>query len=63
MKKESTTTDVAVVVAEKVRGMQEMLATAGEPPARAAQLLRQYIGNMVKTASKSLRCFKTESTV
>lgn len=34
--------------------MQEMLATAGEPPVRAAQLLRQFIANMIKTASKSL---------
>ena len=35
--------------------MQEMLATTGEPPVRAAQVLRQYIANMVKSAGKSLR--------
>ena len=35
--------------------MQELLATTGEPPVRAAHLLRQHIATMVKPACKSLR--------
>lgn len=35
--------------------MQEMLATSGEPPVRAAELLRQFIANVIEMARKSLR--------